>query len=490
MNMRILLLLLFIPVLGFSQETKPQTSLQTAVDALMNDPVLKNASFSFYAVDLNTGARLGEFNKKQSLITASTMKLVTSSAALEILGASYRFKTRIQHDGHIDSLGVLHGNLFIKGGGDPALGSKYFEKHYAGFKDKWVEAIQAAGIKKIKGRIIADATIYAHNVVPAGWSWSDIGNYYGAAANGLTVYDNLMKLQFSSGPNPGDSTVVECTDPFVPELIFDNKVVAANSKKDNAYVYGAPYSPYRIIEGSIPKGQESFEVKASIPDPAYLLALELEHMLYQKGVRFGNPCSTVRRLGLYEGYVNNTKNRTDIHTTKSPYLTNIIYWVNMVSVNLFAEHLLKSIAIVKYGNGTTFSGALAVTKHFQKKGIDLTGFYMNDGSGLTRSNAVSAKHFVDILKYMSGSTNGEKLKKSLPVAGVSGTLRSIGRKTAAQGKVIGKSGTMTRVKSYAGYATSTSGKKIAYAMIINNYNCTSYQVKLKFEKLMVAMAKM
>ena len=113
---------------------------------------------------------------------------------------------------------------------------------------------------------------------------------------------------------------------------------------------------------------------------------------------------------------------------------------------------------------------------------------MSDGSGLSRSNAVSAKFLTDLLAYMHKSSNGEEFKASLAVAGKSGTMYSIGKGTTAAGIVYGKSGTMNRIKSYAGYVDSKSGKKLAYAMIINNHSCSSSQIKKYFETLMIKMA--
>ena len=114
---------------------------------------------------------------------------------------------------------------------------------------------------------------------------------------------------------------------------------------------------------------------------------------------------------------------------------------------------------------------------------------MYDGSGLSRFNAVTAKQLVGILKYMNESEHKELFLKSLPVAGKSGTLRTLGRGTAAQARVKAKSGTMTRVKSYAGYVTTKNKRNIAFAIIANNYNCTSFQMKKKMEKIMIKLAE-
>jgi D-alanyl-D-alanine carboxypeptidase/D-alanyl-D-alanine-endopeptidase (penicillin-binding protein 4) len=336
----------------------PNNSVQRTIEAIMDEADMQNASMSVYVQDLNTRQIIAKYNEKTSLVPASTMKILTTASAIEILGPWYTFKTQIQYDGEIDSSGVLHGNIYIKGGGDPALGSKYFSKHYGDFMKNWVEAIRNLGVKKIDGQIIGDATSYIYNTIPASWSWGDIGNYYGAAPNGLTIHDNMCMLQFKSGENAGDSTFISCVVPYVPEMEFENEVIAANSSKDNAYVYGGAYDPFHFVEGSIPKNKEEFEVKASIHDPAYLAAFELESALYDDSIKVEYGFSTIRRLKK-EGWIFSSE-RKDLYTQKSPSVSSIVYWVNMVSVNLFAEHLLTGISYLKYVKGHTYSGRQAL----------------------------------------------------------------------------------------------------------------------------------
>ena len=167
------------------------------------------------------------------------------------------------HTGYIDSLtGVLHGDLIILGGGDPTLGSRYYNKdgEERNFLASWVDTIANYGITSIEGRVIADGSKYKYNGVPAGWVWGDLGNYYGAGPAGLTIFDNMCKLTFQTGKNAGDSTKIICSEPYVPYHHIQNHVKSADSKKDNAYVYGAPYSLDWYVEGTLPKDREEFVV--------------------------------------------------------------------------------------------------------------------------------------------------------------------------------------------------------------------------------------
>jgi len=473
---------------GYTQNPEISNPLQNYLNNWLTDTYLKTAAVSVLVYDLNKRTIIADENSQMALTPASTMKLVTTATALQTLGSGYRFSTRIQYSGVIDSMGVLNGNLYIKGGGDPSLGSSYFKDFNKDFLHQWSEAIDKLGITSVNGQVIADASIFGINVMPANWSWGDMGNYYGAPANGLSIYDNYTKLVFRSGSKAGDSTFIDCMQPYVPEMKIHNQVRAANTTKDNAYIYGGMYDPIRLAQGTIPKGKEAFEVRASIHDPAYLAALELETALAGKGILCKYQCTTLRRKQLFESFIDSSK-RVEIHKLPGASVGSITYWTNMVSVNLFAEHLLKGVGVKMAGDGSTYSSTRAVKRYWTKKGVNMNGFEMSDGSGLSRSNAVSARHLVRILDYMSGSGNANSYKKSLSIAGKSGTLRSIGKGTHAANNLIGKRGSMTRVRSYAGYVTSISGRKLAFAIIVNNYSCTGYQMKQRMAKLMVKIAE-
>ena len=113
--------------------------------------------------------------------------------------------------------------------------------------------------------------------------------------------------------------------------------------------------------------------------------------------------------------------------------------------------------------------------------------YLYDGSGLSRFNTITTKQLVSILSEMDKSQHKEVFYNSLAIAGKSGTLSSIAKGTAAEGKIYGKSGYMTNVRSYSGYITTNSNKKIAFAIIVNNYNCSAYEMKKMLEKIMVSL---
>lgn len=468
--------------------TWSQNSIETTVNKILLNNSLKNASFSFRVIDIEKDSVLAEHNPVTSLVPASTMKLVTTAAAIDVLGSYKTFKTTLQYDGYIDSNCTLHGNLYIKGGGDPTLGSKYFlnpGEESTDFFNKWVHEIENLNIHSINGRVIGDASYFSQDMIPATWVWGDLGNYYGAGPSGLTIYDNLSTLTFSSENKNGGSTNVECIVPFNPEVKIENEVTAANINSDNAYLFSAPYVGSKKAVGQIPMGREEFDVKGTIHDPAYQAAYDFEYFLLKNNISVNQNATTVRRLNLQN--IKLEDKRTDIYTQTSPDIARITYWTNHVSVNLFAEHLFNHVGIYYYKDGSNYSGGLGVKRFWDSK-INTQGLYVSDGSGLSRHNAISAFHLTEMLKYMTKSKYYTSFYSSLPISGKSGTMKNIGRGTRAANNIRAKSGTMSRVKSYAGYATTKSGKKVAFAMIVNNYNGYTSTLTKKLEQIMVAIA--
>ena len=472
-----------------AQTQVPNNNVQSKLNAIVADPSFANAGISCYVYNTQSKAVVAKHNENLALTPASVAKLVSTSTAMSKLGTGYRFKTELYIQGIIDSLGTLHGNIFIKGGGDPTLGSKYYniKGKEKDFLQKWSDTISNYGIKRITGSIIGDGSIFGNQGAPGGWSWSDLGNYYGAAPSGLSIYDNQLQIIFKTGATHGDSTKIICTKPYVEGLEIKNYVTSSRIKKDNSYAFTAPYSNDYFTQGTLPLQKDSFVVKGSIANPVLLCALELENALEKNGITVGTHAMTLRDLASPPDSLYKTKEYKKIYTNKSPSLLSIAKLTNQRSVNLFAESLLSIVGAKRYGNGSTYNGSMAAIGYWSSK-IKTKGMTITDGSGLSRSNGISSRNLTDLLTSMAKSKYASSFKSTLAVAGKSGTLSSMCRRQAASGRVKGKSGSMTRVKAYSGYVDSKTGKKLTFTIIVNNFHGKSYQVKKKLEGLFNAMA--
>ncbi|MBW7868022.1 MAG: D-alanyl-D-alanine carboxypeptidase/D-alanyl-D-alanine-endopeptidase [Brumimicrobium sp.] len=490
----IILFYLFFSYISFAQTANYK--IQQAIEAFSKEEGLENAAISFMAYNLKKDSVIASFNSQMAIPSASITKLFSTALALEVLGKNYRPKTEIYYDGEIDSLGILHGNIIVRGLGDPTLGSRFFYKREERdtFLSDWVLALSKLGIQSIDGRIIADGSAFGYMGVPDGWTWSDMGNYYGAGASACAIYDNMTYLHFSTSNEVNGTTSIDSLSPPISGLRIFNQVTTSNASGDNSYIYGAPYSLDWIAIGNLPRNKTNFEVKASIPDPELLLAQVFQDAMTKSGISVAYPAIGWRSVltdsedSLKIGSILDYTKLKLLLTYSGKSIEEIVRWTNLQSVNFFAEQLLNLVAFEKLKK-TNFSTSASYANNYWSGRLDVTMF-QTDGSGLSRNNAFSANHFVQLLKYMYKSKNFVDFENSLPVAGKSGTLTSVCRGQVAQGKLKAKSGTLNRVKSYAGYIDNISGDKIAFSITVNNFNIPSSQMVKKMERIFNLLTEM
>src|SRR5690554_19033 len=284
--------------INFSVAQDQNNAVQQAINTFKTHEALENAGISFLAFDIENDSIIAKYNHKTAIIPASTVKLFTTATAFEVLGKDFKPETKVYLKGEIDSAGVLQGDVIIRGAGDASLGSKYFyeEEEQFDFLRDWISALKEKGIRKIEGKIMADGSAFGYDGAPDGWSWSDMGNYYGAGSSACAVFDNMTRLHFSTDYPLGSAARLDSMTPAIPGYQLYNQVTAHNSRRDKAYIYGTPFSYQRFAIGSIPRNQSNFEVKASIPDPELLLAQVFERALTKSGIQIEQPALGMRSL--------------------------------------------------------------------------------------------------------------------------------------------------------------------------------------------------
>jgi serine-type D-Ala-D-Ala carboxypeptidase/endopeptidase (penicillin-binding protein 4) len=451
---------------------------ETDITTFFPDSIFGGASITLTVADLATGEVLCSIDPDRTLTPASVNKLVSTSAALEILGADYRFRTVIGHKGELNRRGnVLTGDIIIKGGGDPALGSERFAEHYGNIVTTIATAIEEAGIKRIKGRIISDETIYDLSPASTRWSWGDLGNYYGAGPYGLSVFDNTLKIHMSTGER-GSVPQIFKLDPVIKDMTLKSYLIAEGTS-DRGYVYSAPYNSYAWISGFVPENREEFVLKASIPDPPMVLANMVLDELLSRGITVTGGAGTTRTV--HDVAAGELQPVLEI---VSPPLSGIIHILNHESVNLYAEHMLKQLGYETSGKGTVSSGVQAVRTFLDSAGIRHTGIFIEDGSGLASRNGLTSKFMTDLIRHMLlYGNNAEAFRSSLPPAGEAGTMKSYFRDPVFMGNLRAKTGTLSRVRGYAGVFTAASGTDYTFCILVNNYQGPLSNVNRCIEEL-------
>ena len=462
-----------------------QNPLHDAVTLMAQDEDFEYGSLGICIIDLQKDSIVASSSAFSSLIPASSLKVLTTYAALSILGPDYTFLTELQYGGEIvDS--TLKGDIFIKGGGDPTLGSpRYPDLDPVGkVAHNFAYQIKKLGIKNIEGSIIGDGSYYDYMPLP-NWAWDDIGNYYGAGVHGLNFHDNEFTLYFQKTAAVGEKPYVVKVFPEMPGVSIISDVVSSTPESgDNCYIFGEPYGRIRYANGTIPSGSGRFKVRGSLPNPPQTCA----EYLYNT---FKDSTHHIKNGPLdYLSYLRTKATpyqRKTFYILKSPPLFSIILQTNHRSINLYAETFIKELG-KKYNNiSTTANGVKQVYQFWKRKGLNMDGLYLEDGSGLSPRNGVSAYHLSKALSIASRDTLlFPYFYKSLPLAGKIGTVKSFMNGNSS-GKVRLKSGSMKRVRSYCGYVESNSKKKYSFSIIANNFTCSGTEVRKKVEELILVL---
>ncbi|MDQ1161880.1 D-alanyl-D-alanine carboxypeptidase/D-alanyl-D-alanine-endopeptidase (penicillin-binding protein 4) [Chryseobacterium sp. SORGH_AS 447] len=417
--------------------------LDAATKNLMDSPGAVSSNLSFYVSD-ESGNPVYDYQGNKGLSTASTQKIFTAAAALEVLGKNYTYKTTSAYSGTVSN-GNLNGNLFISSNGDPTLGSWRYESYKPeNFKRKLIEAVKKSGIQKISGDLVVDDSYFDHQTVPGGWPWDDLGNYYGAGVWGINWRENQFDININGTEFKSFSYPLEGV-----KWLNDLK---AGGSSDQSLIFTAPHSDVALINGTLPA--KLVTVSGATPNPPLQLGAEVKQWLKESGIDFTGKVITSSQLEI-EGKKPQAMPKSNIILTyESPTLDKIIYWFLRKSINLYGETLIKTLGKEKKGDPSFKSGVAYLKEFWKSRGINPGMINFADGSGLSPQNYVAAKAEVQALLYAKKQSWFDAYYDGFP--------------TQDNGLKM-KSGTMRDTKSYAGYHISKDGKKYVFSIIINNY---------------------
>jgi len=426
----------------------PKELVDINVNTMMTDPVLKNATWGFVIYDPKTKKVISSYNENTPLVPASTTKLLTTETALNLLGENYRWNTQLEYSGTVDENGVLTGNLYIVGSGDPSLGTnKAGASSYREIIDTFKEALSTEGIKKVNGDIIIQTALFKGNIssLPENVVWLENNNYY-------------LPVGATKEINPANE-----------RLIVKRAMPTESVKK---YFYVSPYTNQMVYAE---KYEGDGVLTTKLPDAPAFLANSFRATLVKSGIAVTGKVQTKTVDGQPES-------RKTINVYKSPTLADIVYYTNQRSDNSLAEALLKTVGYFKKGNQTPDSGREVVTEHLKDVAFDFEGLNYMDGSGLSRNNKVTPISQVKYLTSLMGTKYYQTYFNSLPIGGQSGTLKKMFLENG-NGQVFAKTGTLNKVKTLAGYIKTNSGKTLVFSLLVNNYAGSVDMVKKRMEQI-------
>lgn len=469
----------------FGSSLTAQNNIQRYIESLKKDTLFIDAAVGIMVMD-SKGNTVASWNPDMPLLTASTMKTISTGMALKVLGKDYRFATKLAYDGVIRD-GVLYGNLYIIGGGDPTLGSQdTLAKPTQELFAEWREAVVANGIRRINGHIVADDRFFEPEIVPESWSWNNIGPSYGGGTSGLSFNENLQNFSFRPGLNRGDNAFLKQVYPEIPEMKYVINLTSAERERSRYSYHVSDLAKVGRFSGSVAMGADSVILTVASKFPHLSCAHEFRKYLELNGIYSKSGVLDAREMNLP-----GEESLSVIEVTYSPSLTSIINVTNRISNNFYAETLLKMVGKQITGTGSYDSSRVAVQRVFREMGLKTKGYTQSDGSGLSRQNYVSARFFCNYFAKMKENPNFDVFFNSLPQPGGPGTLKSVlsAEKQSDKERIHAKSGSLANVRCYAGYVVRKNGEMIYFAILANNFSARTAQMQVGIEGFMRELTK-
>ncbi len=470
---------LLVPLsLGAAQR---DTQTQKLVSGYARKEPLRSGIFGVLA--MRGADTLAQYNRSLKMVPASNVKLLTTGLALNRLGPEMRFETILAHTGSLSD-GVLEGDLYIVGRGDPTTASSSLCADSLSVTfSRWKALLEAKGIKSIKGKVIGDPRFFKRPSHGMSWQLEDIGYNYGAGPAGLNFFENSQVFSLRAG-QLGNPPVISTLYPDTPWMYYVNSAVTGPSGTGNTVYYiNTGFGPFGEFQGSFPVDRRETKLECSNPFGAYTCAYFFHNYLLCNGISVEggyadiSPQGVVRSDLLFSDMGSPAKagsELTIIGSCKSPELWRIVKDTNYDSDNFYAETLFNMLSFSVYGHADRDSSALAAYELLNGLGLHTENTCrLIDGSGLSRKNYVSPEFFVRFLKKMYSCPVRDYYLESLPSPGSKSTLKN--RMRTASGDVKArikmKSGSMNGVLCLSGYILSPDGdrsKTIVFSILTNN----------------------
>jgi D-alanyl-D-alanine carboxypeptidase/D-alanyl-D-alanine-endopeptidase (penicillin-binding protein 4) len=450
--------------------------LRTSINGVLAKPELSSAMVGIKVSSLDTGQILFEANADKLLRPASNMKLYTIAAALDRLSPDYRFVTSVYAAAKPDADGLIKGDLTIYGRGDPSLAARFNNGDYFKGIDDLAARIVAAGVKRVAGDLVGDESHFTGPQYGTGWEWEDLQWYYGAEVSSLTVNDNALDLSVKPGLQVGAPAVI-VTGPPDPLLRIINRVTtAAKGTKRELTIYRGLASDELEIYGSIALDDKGYVGGVGISRPALLFVYLLRASLAQRGVIINGKTRTVAPAMTVAAP--SAPTLQELTSLQSPPLSLIAAQTLKPSQNLYTELVLRTLGTVPglpttavKANRTSEAAGLEVVKTFLREaGINPGSLVLTDASGLSRNDMITAAATLQLLTYMHRHRYAAAFRDALPIAGVDGTLRNRFKGTTAANNLRAKTGSLSSASSLSGYVTTAAGEKLAFAIMVNNFD--------------------
>lgn len=444
---------------------EPAGLLARTLDPILDRPALAAAFWGAEVKSLRTGRVLYSRNARKNLKPASTLKLVTTAAALDAFAPSERLRTTVETAGRLDSSGRILGDVFLVGGGDPNLSGRFHAGRITAVFEELADGLAKAGVKRIEGRLVGHDGLFTGERRGEDWGWGDLTWWYGAEVSALSFNDNCADLRVTAGERAGDPVIVD-RDPISAHYRVLSTATTSPAGTPSGLVFRREAGSNVLqISGTYPIGQAPWTASVALEDPARYAATVFAEVLGRRGIAVTGEIAT-SSAPLPAG-------RRTLAVHESEPMAEIVKVVNKVSHNLHAEMLLRLVGTRRRGAGTIEAAREAVDELLQRLGVEKESWAVQDGSGLSRSDLLTPRGMVQLLTAMAKHPAAQAFVDSLPVAGVDGTLGNRMKESVARGRAQAKTGSIRNVNALGGYVTTRSGERLVFFVAANHHESSS-----------------
>ena len=452
------------------QRSSPQPSravreLRADLERVFGAPIMDRGTWAVDVRSLDTGERLYSLNAGKLMMPASNMKILTLAAAAERLGWDYRFTTTLETGGTVVN-GVLHGDLIVRGHGDPTMNAR--DGRADAVLSDWAQGLRAAGISSIDGRILGDDQAFDDEGVGAGWAWDYLQYGYAAPVGALAFNESVATLTLSPGPAAADPVRLRLT-PGSGFMVL-NRAVTGTAGSDVTLDYRRHIDRATLeVTGSMPAESQETTRNVAVVNPTLFFAQAVKDGLAARGIAVSGEAADLDDVaaGLQ---AQGAPDRRVLVSTESPPLRDIGAVLMKVSQNLYAETLLKALGAADGGLGTAEGGRRAAQVALDAWSVPRDAYVMYDGSGLSRYNYLTAETVTTVLTRMHRDPrHHEPFVSTLPIAGADGTLASRLKRTRAERNAAAKTGSISNARALSGFVRSRDGEMLVFSILANDF---------------------
>ncbi len=460
-----------------AEQKAPVTTLTATIEerlaSFLEQPRFAQAEWGVKVVSLENGRTLFEHRARKLLQPASNAKLYTAALALDRFGPAHRLRTSLYAAQRPDKTGTLKGNLLVFGRGDFSMATRFEGVAYTNLLDPLAQALATAGVKRIKGDLIGDDSYFRGPPYGSGWAWDDLQYYYGAAVSALSVQDNVVDLWLTPGVKPGEPCRWALW-PKTSELTLHNRTVtAAKGGRRAIDVHRVPGENLARLTGQMPVEDRGYWDSASVPQPAKWFLMLFKEALARRGITVAGTLRTVN-WRQRESEPVDYATLVELAQVESRPMSDLIQKMMKPSQNLYAQLLLLQAGARRHRADNRFQsteslGIEEMNQFLAEAGVPKGDVYLEEGSGLSRGDRVTAHATVTLLQHMARHRYATAYRDALPIAGVDGSLKSRLKGTAAENNARAKTGTIRFVNTLSGYVTNKGGERLAFSLLLNNY---------------------